>query len=69
MIALHRLTGHPVIVNADLIEIVERSDDGETVVTLTTGNVLVVSEAPEAVREAALAYRRSIGLGQSPAAS
>ncbi len=63
MIALHRLTGHLVIVNADLIETVERSDEGETVVTLTTGNVLVVAEAPEVVRDAALAYRRSIATG------
>jgi uncharacterized protein YlzI (FlbEa/FlbD family) len=64
VIALHRLSGHPVIVNADLIEMVESSSDGETVVTLTTGNVLAVSESPEAVQNACLAYRRSLALGR-----
>jgi uncharacterized protein YlzI (FlbEa/FlbD family) len=63
VIALSRLTGHPVIVNADLIETVESSGEGETVVTLTTGNVLIVSETPQAVCDAALAYRRSIARG------
>ena len=65
MISLARLNGHPVIVNADLIETVERADDGAgaTIVTLTTGNVLVVADAPEAVRDAAIAYRRSIAAG------
>ncbi|GAC1308934.1 MAG: hypothetical protein NVSMB19_22400 [Vulcanimicrobiaceae bacterium] len=60
MISLARRNGHPVIVNADLIEIVERSDDGATVVTLTTGNILEVVQAPEAVVEAVVAYRRRI---------
>jgi len=52
-----------VIVNADLVETVESSADGETVVTLTTGNVLVVEETPQAVAEAAIAYRRGIAGG------
>ncbi len=63
MITLHRRSGHPVIVNADLVETVESSADGETVVTLTTGNVLVVEETPQAVAEAAIAYRRGIAGG------
>jgi uncharacterized protein YlzI (FlbEa/FlbD family) len=63
VIVLHRLTGYPVIVNADLIETVESSGDGETVVTLTTGNVLIVGETPQAVCDAAIAYRRSIAHG------
>lgn len=62
MIVLHRANGAPIVVNADLVETVEGAAEGETVVTLTTGNVLVVSESPEAVRDAAIAYRRSIGL-------
>ena len=60
MIELHRHNAAPIVVNADLIETVERSQDGETVVTLTTGNVLAVTESPDAVRAAAIAYRRSI---------
>ncbi len=60
MIALTRPNGHPVIVNADLIELVESADDGTTVVVLTTGNTLAVNETPEGVREAVVAFRRRI---------
>ena len=62
MIALRRPNGQPILVNADLIEIVESDEDGTTVVTLTTGNTLVVSESPDQVREAAVAFRRSIAV-------
>ena len=62
MIVLHRRNTAPIVVNVDLIETVERSQEGETVVTLTTGNVLAVTESPDAVRDAAIAYRRSIAL-------
>lgn len=64
MIALTRTNGHPIVVNADLIETVESADDGTTVVLLTSGNALTVSEQPDAVREAVVAFRRRIaGLG------
>ena len=42
MITLTRLNGHPVLLNCDLIETVE--ENGETVITLTTGNAVVVRE-------------------------
>jgi uncharacterized protein YlzI (FlbEa/FlbD family) len=59
VIELSRLNGHPIFVNADLLETVERI--GElTVVTLTTGNMLEVTETPQAVRDAVVAYRRLI---------
>jgi uncharacterized protein YlzI (FlbEa/FlbD family) len=60
MIALHRPNGHLVVVNADLIEMVESDEEGATVVSLTTGNVLAVSETPDAVRTAVVDFRRSI---------
>jgi uncharacterized protein YlzI (FlbEa/FlbD family) len=64
VIALTRTNGHPIVVNADLIETVESADDGTTVVLLTSGNALTVSEQPDAVREAVVAFRRRIaGLG------
>ena len=63
MISLARRNEHPVIVNADLIELVERGDDGSTVITLTTGNVLEVVQSLEAVVEAVVAYRRRIAAG------
>lgn len=60
MIALQRPNGHPILVNAELIEIVEADEDGTTVVTLTTGNTLVVTQTPDDVRAAVVAFRRSI---------
>lgn len=59
MIALERPNGHPVYVNPDLIETVERDEEqGLTVVALTTGNVLVVREEPARVADAVVAYRK-----------
>ncbi|GAC1302658.1 MAG: hypothetical protein NVS2B3_06710 [Vulcanimicrobiaceae bacterium] len=60
MISLVRHNGHPVIVNADLIETVERSEERGTIVTLTTGNVLEVEGEPDAVLAAVVAYRQRI---------
>ncbi|GAC1443825.1 MAG: hypothetical protein NVS2B8_05380 [Vulcanimicrobiaceae bacterium] len=59
MIVLHRPNGHPLVVNADLIETAERVDE-TTAVNLTTGNVLEVVESPEDVRAIVIAYRRAI---------
>jgi len=61
VITLVRPNGHPVIVNVDLIETVERDGAQLTVVTLTTGNVLQIADAPESVLEAVVAYRQRIG--------
>jgi len=60
VIVLTRHNGKALVVNADLIETVEAADDGTTVITLTTGNVLAVEESLEAVRDAAIAFRRRI---------
>lgn len=60
MIALTRPNGHPVVVNSDLIETVESAGDGLTAVLLTTGNTLSVTETPELVLEAVVAYRRRL---------
>ena len=60
MISLTRQNGHPIVVNADLIEMIESADDGTTVVLLTTGNTLTVNETPDAVREAVVVFRRRI---------
>jgi flagellar protein FlbD len=43
MIALIRLNGHPLMLNCDLIESVEELPD--TVVTLVSGNKLVVRDS------------------------
>jgi uncharacterized protein YlzI (FlbEa/FlbD family) len=61
VIALRRLNGQPVIVNADLIETVEADDEATTTIALTTGNVLAVLETPADVLAAVVAFRRSVG--------
>lgn len=63
MIVLHRPSGHIVVVNSDIIETVEAVPGGASAVTLTSGNVLEVAETPEAVRAAAIAFRRAILAG------
>lgn len=57
MIAVTRLNGSLVVVNAELIEFVETTPD--TLVTLTTGRKVNVRESVEEVIERVLAYRRS----------
>ncbi len=61
MIALHRANGHAIYVNPDLIETAETDDDGRSTVVLTTGNALVVDEAPERIAELVVEFRRRIG--------
>ncbi len=58
MIRVTRLNGLPVIVNADLIEFIEATPD--TLVSLTTGEKIMVKESVEAVRELVLCYRRRV---------
>ncbi|MBX6377915.1 MAG: flagellar FlbD family protein, partial [Clostridia bacterium] len=61
MIEVTRLSGDPVVVNADLIELVEATPD--TVVVLTTGKRLVVRESVEEVVRRVRAYRAATGCG------
>ena len=63
MIQLTRLNHVPLIVNSDLIEQVEVTPD--TVVTLTTGQKLLVLESADDVVEKVILFRRAI-LGDSP---
>jgi flagellar protein FlbD len=58
MIALNRLNNQPIMVNADLIETLESTPD--TVVTLTSGNKLIVRDDPDAIRTKIIEYKRSI---------
>lgn len=58
MITLTRLNGHPVMLNCDLIETVEAN--GETVITLTTGNAVIVREPLEQVEQKVVAFKRKI---------
>jgi flagellar protein FlbD len=58
MIALTRLNGHPVMVNSDLIEQVEETPD--TVVTLTSGNRLVVRDRMVDIQQKIVDFKRRI---------
>ncbi len=58
MILLTRLDGREVVMNCDLIVTVERTPD--TVVTLTTGDRIMVRESVSQVVQEAIAYRRKI---------
>jgi flagellar protein FlbD len=58
MIQLTRLNKHPLSVNSDLIKFVERSPD--TVITLVTGEKIVVGESIEEVCERIIEFRRSL---------
>jgi flagellar protein FlbD len=58
MIQVTRLNGRPIIVNAELIRFVEQTPD--TLITLTSGDKLLVKEAMEEVVRRAIEYARSI---------
>ena len=58
MIELTRLNGNPMLVNSDLIKTAEASPD--TMLTLITGEKLIVLETCEEIVERVLAYRASL---------
>jgi len=58
MIELTRLNGHPLILNAELIKFIEQNPD--TVITLVTGDKMVVREAAPEIIHRVLDYRRKL---------
>ncbi|AAM24654.1 flagellar protein FlbD [Caldanaerobacter subterraneus subsp. tengcongensis MB4] len=58
MIYVTRLNDEEFVVNADLIEFIEKTPD--TVISLTTGKKIVVKETPEEVIERVIQYKRKI---------
>lgn len=56
MIELTRLNNRPLVVNSDLIKFVENTPD--TVMTLITGEKVVVSESCQAVIEKIIEFRQ-----------
>lgn len=58
MIRVTRLNRTPVILNSDLIEQIESTPD--TVISLTTGERIMVLESPDEVIESVVSFRRSI---------
>ena len=58
MIQLTRINHQEITVNSDLIEHIEATPD--TVLSLTTGQKLMVLESPETIVERVIAFRRRI---------
>lgn len=56
MIELTKLQNAKIVVNAELIEFVERTPD--TLITTSTGKKLMVQESVEKVIELVIAYKR-----------
>lgn len=61
MIELTKLNGKAVMLNADMIVSVEETPD--TVVTLNTGNKLIVKESRQEVKNLVILYKREIFCG------
>lgn len=61
MIRLTRLNHSPLVLNSDLIEHIEVTPD--TVISLTTGQKIMVLETAEEVVERVIEFRRAIAQG------
>ncbi len=66
MIRLSRLNGAEFVLNAELIQEIESKPD--TIITLTSGQKMMVRESVEDVRRAVLEYKRHILGGPIPQA-
>jgi len=64
MIKLTRLNNQPLVVNCDLIKSVENAPD--TVLSLVTGEKIIVRETTEQVLERVVAFRRAVLAGLTP---
>jgi flagellar protein FlbD len=58
MVRLTRINHLPIVLNSDLIEHIEETPD--TVITLTTGQILRVRESADQVVERVVEFRRRI---------
>jgi len=61
MIHLTKLNNQPMVLNSELVEFIE--DKPDTVITLITGNKIVVLETTEEVINRIVAYRRRVMAG------
>ena len=58
MIEVTRLNGHPMMVNCDLIEAIEETPD--TVITLTSGNKIIVRDSMQEIQRKIVEFKRKI---------
>ena len=64
MIKLTRLNNHPLVVNCDLIKSMENAPD--TVLTLVTGDKIIMGESTEQVLQRVIEFRRAVLAGLTP---
>jgi flagellar protein FlbD len=67
VIPLRRLNNQPIIVNCDLIESVESTPD--SVVTLVSGNKLIVRDSLDEIRDRVIDFKHAILTGAPPQAA
>jgi flagellar protein FlbD len=67
VIQLTRLNGQPIMVNADLIESVEPTPD--TVITLVSGNKLIVRDTMDEIQQRIIEFKRKIYAPPPPPAA
>lgn len=58
MIKLKKITGEEILINVNLIETIEHPSD--TVISLTTGNKLLVKDSLDEISNKIIEYKRSI---------
>lgn len=58
MIEITRLNDTKLIINADMIEKVEESPD--TVITLTSGNKIIVKESRQEIKNLVILYKKEV---------
>jgi flagellar protein FlbD len=63
MIYVTRLNHKPIVLNSDLIEQIEMTPD--TVISLTTGEKIMVLESSDELIERVVNFRRSISAGEA----
>ncbi|MDP4153157.1 MAG: flagellar FlbD family protein [Bacillota bacterium] len=64
MIKVTRLNGKEFYINCELIEFMEETPD--TVISMTTGKKLVVTETTQQVLDLIIAYKRKVGYTLPP---
>ena len=58
MISLSKMNQHTIVINAEQIEVIEKTPD--TVITLMNGHKYIVTESVEEVIEKVIAYKKRI---------
>ena len=58
MISITRLNNHPFVVNSEMIKFIEQAPD--TVITLMSGEKLIVLETPDQLIDRIVEYRRRL---------